>query len=73
MPERRDPLVTHVPANALMGEDVKHISLDRKAPPHGQLEIRLDTCKGERIAIAPLGPGQGYRPCVAPRQPIDCP
>lgn len=51
-----DLAVTHLPANALMGEDLKHIRLRPKAAPHGQLEIHLGSCKGKRIAVAPLGP-----------------
>ncbi|GAA0546348.1 hexosaminidase [Rhizomicrobium palustre] len=49
-----DIAVTHLPFNFQIGDDIKHIPLDAKAAPHGQLEIRLGDCKGEKLAVVPL-------------------
>lgn len=49
-----DISVTHMPFNFQIGDDVKKIPLDPKSARHGQLEIRLDDCKGETLAILPL-------------------
>jgi hexosaminidase len=38
---------------------VKEIVLRKPATPAGELEVRVDDCKGERIAVLPLAPAVG--------------
>jgi hexosaminidase len=51
-----DIAVTHMPFNFQIGDDIKKIPLEPKAARHGQLEIRLDDCKGVALAVLPLKP-----------------
>ncbi len=51
-----DVAVTHLPFNFQIGDDIKKIPLYPQAAPSGQLEIHLDTCTGEQLAVAPLNP-----------------
>jgi len=51
--------VGQVPFNFQIGEAVKEIPLHEPATPAGELEVRLDNCKGERIAVLPLAPAVG--------------
>lgn len=46
--------VGQVPFNFQIGDDVNDIPLRRPATPFGELEVRLDDCDGERIAVLPL-------------------
>ncbi|WP_116810789.1 family 20 glycosylhydrolase [Steroidobacter cummioxidans] len=48
--------VGQVPFNFQIGDAVKQIPLHKPATPAGELEVRLDDCKGERIAVLPLAP-----------------
>ncbi len=48
--------VGQVPFNFQIGDDVKAIRLRKPATAAGELEVRLDTCEGERIAAMPLAP-----------------
>ncbi len=48
--------VGQVPFNFQIGDDVKKIPLRAPATPAGELEVRVDDCKGERIAVLPLAP-----------------
>jgi hexosaminidase len=47
--------VGQVPFNFQLGKDVDSILLRKPATPDGELEVRLDGCDGERIAVLPLG------------------
>jgi hexosaminidase len=51
--------VGQVPFNFQIGEAVKEIALLEPATPAGELEVRLDDCNGERIAVLPLAPAVG--------------
>jgi hexosaminidase len=51
--------VGQVPFNFQIGDAVKEISLPKPATPAGELEVRIDDCKGERIAVLPLAPAIG--------------
>ena len=48
--------VGQVPFNFQLGKDVDSIVLHKPASPDGELEVRLDRCDGERIAVLPLAP-----------------
>lgn len=48
--------VGQVPFNFQVGDDVKAIPLRAPATAAGELEVRIDHCKGERIAVLPLAP-----------------
>jgi len=48
--------VGQVPFNFQIGSAVKEIPLHKPATPAGELEVRVDDCKGERIAVLPLAP-----------------
>lgn len=48
--------VGQVPFNFQVGEAVKAIPLVSPASPAGELEVRLDSCDGERIAVLSLEP-----------------
>ncbi|MDB5457951.1 MAG: beta-hexosaminidase, partial [Caulobacter sp.] len=47
--------VGQVPFNFQVGADKAKIALRTPATPEGELEVRLDRCDGERIAVLPLG------------------
>ncbi|HEY5755941.1 MAG TPA: family 20 glycosylhydrolase [Steroidobacter sp.] len=51
--------VGQVPFNFQIGAAVKQIRLHKPATPAGELEVRIDDCKGERIAVLPLAPAFG--------------
>jgi hexosaminidase len=48
--------VGQVPFNFQIGDDVKAIKLRKPATAAGELEVRIDGCEGERIAVMPLAP-----------------
>ena len=48
--------VGQVPFNFQVGDDVKKIPLFPPQTPAGELEVRRDSCDGERIAVLPLAP-----------------
>jgi hexosaminidase len=51
--------VGQAPFNFQIGAAVKEIVLHKPATAAGELEVRLDDCKGERIAVLPLAPAVG--------------
>lgn len=48
--------VGQVPFNFQIGDAVNDIELPTPATAAGELEVRIDDCKGERIAVLPLAP-----------------
>jgi hexosaminidase len=48
--------VGQVPFNFEIGNDLSKIVLRPPATPSGELEVRLDSCDGPKIAILPLAP-----------------
>jgi hexosaminidase len=48
--------VGQLPFNFQIGEDARKIPLRAAASAHGELEVRLDGCDGERIGVLPLAP-----------------
>ena len=48
--------VGQLPFNFQLGADVHGIVLNPPQTPSGELEVRLDGCSGERIAVMPLQP-----------------
>lgn len=48
--------VGQVPFNFQIGNDVKAIPLPKPQTPAGELEVRIDSCAGERLAAIPLAP-----------------
>lgn len=48
--------VGQVPFNFQVGDAVKSIPLRAPETAAGELEVRIDHCKGERIAVLPLAP-----------------
>jgi hexosaminidase len=48
--------VGQIPFNFQIGKDAAKIPLPKPATPDGELEIRIDDCKGEPIATASLSP-----------------
>jgi hexosaminidase len=48
--------VGQLPFNFQLGDDVKKIPLPKPQTREGELEVRLDSCQGERIATLPLAP-----------------
>jgi hexosaminidase len=56
---RIEVAVGQLPFNFQIGEDVRRIPLARPQSAHGELEVRLDRCDGERIAVLPLAPAAG--------------
>jgi hexosaminidase len=53
--------VGQVPFNFQIGADRAKIRLRPPATPQGELEVRVDSCAGEKIAVLPLGDA-GRRP-----------
>nr|WP_298723546.1 family 20 glycosylhydrolase [uncultured Steroidobacter sp.] len=51
--------VGQVPFNFQIGDAVKQIPLHEPSTAAGELEVRLDDCEGERIAVLPLAPAVG--------------
>jgi len=63
--------VGQVPFNFQIGAAVKEIPLHKPATVAGELEVRLDDCKGERIAVLPLAPAvRNYAVTTLPRARI---
>lgn len=48
--------VGQVPFNFQVGDDIHKIALLPPQTPDGELEVHLDSCTGERIAVLPLAP-----------------
>jgi hexosaminidase len=48
-----------VPFNFQIGSDREAIHLDPPRTPAGELEVRLDSCEGEPLAVLPLAPAAG--------------
>ena len=48
--------VGQVPFNYQIGDDVQKIPLRKPQTPAGELEVRIDSCEGEKIATLPLAP-----------------
>jgi hexosaminidase len=48
--------VGQLPFNFQIGRDVEKIPLRPPQTPHGELEVLLDGCGGERLALLPLAP-----------------
>jgi hexosaminidase len=48
--------VGQLPFNFQLGADVHSIKLNPPRTASGELEVRLDGCDGERIAVMPLQP-----------------
>jgi hexosaminidase len=48
--------VGQVPFNFQLGADIRGIKLNPPQTPSGELEVRIDNCDGERIAVVPLQP-----------------
>jgi hexosaminidase len=48
--------VGQLPFNFQLGDDVKKIPLPKPQTREGELEVRLDSCQGERVATLPLAP-----------------
>jgi hexosaminidase len=51
-----DVAVGQVPFNFQVGAERDRILLAKPATREGELEVRLDTCDGERVAVLPLAP-----------------
>jgi hexosaminidase len=51
--------VGQVPFNFQIGRDVESIRLRPPRTPAGELEVRLDGCEGEPLALLPLAPAAG--------------
>jgi hexosaminidase len=51
--------VGQVPFNFQIGDAIKEIKLQQPATPAGELEVRVDGCGGERIAVLPLATAAG--------------
>jgi hexosaminidase len=64
--------VGQVPFNFQVGDDVKKIPLHKPASRDGELEVRIDSCQGERIAVLPLEPAAG-RPGVTTLPQVSIP
>jgi hexosaminidase len=48
--------VGNVPFNFQIGKDVQAIPLPAPQSTHGELEVRIDSCDGEKLAVLPLAP-----------------
>jgi hexosaminidase len=63
--------VGQVPFNYQIGEDIKKIPLRKPQSPAGELEVRIDSCEGEKIATLPLAPAaKNYAVTELPPAPI---
>lgn len=51
-----DASVGQVPFNFQIGDDVNRIPLRKPATAAGELEVRVDGCEGDPIAVLPLAP-----------------
>jgi hexosaminidase len=64
--------VGQIPFNFQIGKDAQRIPLHKPATRDGELEIRMDDCKGEPIATAPLTPAvSNYGLTVLPPIALD--
>ncbi len=61
--------VGQVPFNFQIGDAVNQIKFRTPATRDGELEVRLDSCDGERIAVLPLKPAVG-NPAVTALAPV---
>ena len=61
--------VGQVPFNFQIGDQVNQIKFRTPATPEGELEVRLDTCDGPRIAVLPLRPAAD-NPAVTALPPV---
>jgi len=52
--------VGQLPFNFQLGADINQIKLNAPQTPQGELEVRMDGCTGERIAVLPLAPALGH-------------
>ena len=48
--------VGQIPFNFQVGDDARKVPLHAPQSPQGELEVRVDGCAGERIAVLPLAP-----------------
>ena len=48
--------VGQVPFNFQIGKDIEAIKLDPPRTVAGELEVRLDSCDGDPVAVLPLAP-----------------
>ena len=48
--------VGQVPFNFQLGADIHNIRLNPPQTAYGELEVRIDSCAGERVAVVPLQP-----------------
>ncbi len=48
--------VGQVPFNFQLGADKVEVPLHKPETAHGELEVRIDSCEGERVAFLPLAP-----------------
>ena len=55
-PTCRPYAVGQIPFNFQVGELANKIVFDKPTTAAGELEVHLDTCKGEMIALLPLAP-----------------
>jgi hexosaminidase len=63
--------VGQVPFNFQIGDDVKKIPLRKPQSAAGELEVRIDGCAGEKIAMLPLAPAvKSYAVTELPPVPI---
>jgi hexosaminidase len=70
--ERIEAGVGQVPFNFEIGSDRDKIVLRPPATPYGELEVHLDSCQGQKIAVLPLGSAwsnPGITPLGAALQP----
>jgi hexosaminidase len=51
--------VGQVPFNFQIGRDIEAIRLRAPRTPAGELEVRVDGCEGEPLAVLPLAPAAG--------------
>jgi hexosaminidase len=52
--------VAQLPFNFQLGRDIESIRLNPPHTPEGELEVRLDACEGEPIAVLPLASAAGH-------------
>ena len=63
--------VGQFPFNFQIGEDARRSACGRHAAREGELEVRLDGCDGEPLAVLPLAPAAGNAGVTAlPAAPI---
>jgi hexosaminidase len=63
--------IGQVPFNFQIGDDVNKIPLRKPHSPAGELEVRVDGCDGERVAMLPLAPAvTNYAVTRLPPAPI---